>query len=423
MKGWSEGDCIPFRYSVENKGSRPEMLDLELVFDSELDGTRGIVGFESFAVPGGSVYGPDFDGDEVGHYRWVVTVPKGATYVLEWCARLSDEAGLWPGASLHVSAKDGGSRDVPIMTKDLLVPDLAARATAIAECGQITYSIHFSNVGSADQRNVTLVDDYDETKVVVTDDGGGEDDGDAITWLIGDLPRGDEGNVSYTVRLKDGVDDGDTIASSGFVSGDLSEKIIANNRYLIQVAVKFGPEADAGPDRSITLGDSVVIGGMPAATSGSGGYTYIWGPATGLDDPAKPNPVASPSSTTNYTLTVTDESGCAESDDVRVTVTEPVLCGISGPDSVCDDQPVATFYYVGEDLLVSLASFEFTWRVDGMEVGSGEEVSVDWSRFEFGRHDLDLEIVKESPDGTIATGGCKLWVLYVESPTASIIML
>ncbi len=422
LKGWSEGDCIPFRYSVENKGSSAETLNLQLAFDSERDGTRGIVGFESFVVPGGSINGPYFDGDE-GRYRWIATVPKGETYVLEWCARLSDEAGLWPGASLHVSVEDGGSRDVPIMAKNLLVPDLAVRATAIAECGRITYSIRYSNAGPADQRNVTLVEDYDETKVEVTDDGGGEDDGDVIIWRIGDLTAGGEGYASYTVRLKDGVADGETIVSSGFVVGDLSEKTIDNNRYSIQVAAKLGPEADAGPDRNITLGDSVVIGGSPAAKSGSGGYTYIWAPATGLDDPAKSNPVASPSSTTNYTLTVTDGRGCRDSDEVRVTVTEPVLCGISGPDSVCDDQPVAVFYYAGEDLQASLASFNFTWKVDGVEVGPGEEVIVDWSRFEFGPHDLYLYIVRKNPDGSMATGGCQLEVLYVESPTASIVML
>jgi len=219
------------------------------------------------------------------------------------------------------------------------------------------------------------------------------------------------------------VVEGADISSSGFITGDLSEKIIENNRYLIEVGAKVGPKADAGPDRSIVLGDSVTIGGSPTAISGSGGYTYHWGPAGGLDDPAKPNPVASPSSTTNYTLTVIDENGCADSDEVRVIVMEPVFCGISGPESVCYDQPLAAFYYVGEDLLASLASFNFTWKVDGHVVGSGEDVRIDWSGFEFGRHYLYLDIVKEYPDGTIATGGCGLEVLYVESPTASMIML
>lgn len=422
VKGWSEGDCIPFRYSVENKGSRAETLDLELVFDSERDGTMGIVDFESFVVPAGSINGPYFDGGE-GRYRWVVTVPKGETYVIEWCARLSDEAGLWPGASLHVSTEDGGSRDVPIMTKNLLIPDLVAGTMAIAECGYVTYTINYSNVGDADQRNVTLVDDYDETRVVVTDDGGGEDNGNAIIWLIGDLNAGEEGYVSYTVGLKEGVTDGEAISSDGFITGDMSEKVTDNNWYSIQVAAKSGPKADAGPDWTIAIDDSVAIGGSPAATGGSGGYIYFWTPTSGLDDPSEPNPMASPTNTTDYTLTVTDESGCQDSDEVRVTVTEPILCGISGPDSVCEDGPTATFYYVGEDLMESSAIFDLAWKVDGQVVGSGEEVTVDWRGYEFGTHNLDLEIIKESPEGIIGTKSCRLVVLYVESPKASMTLL
>jgi len=417
VTGWSEGDCIPFRYSVENKGSRAETLDLELVFDSERDGVSGIVGFESFAVPAGSINGPYFDGGE-GRYSWVVTVPKGETYILEWCARLSDEAGLWPGASLLVSAGD-----VPITTNDLLVPDLVAGETAVAECGYVTYTIHYSNVGDAYQRNATLVDDYDETRIVVADDGGGEDDGNAIIWRIGDLAAGKEGYVSYTVRLKEGVADGEAITSSGFIDGDLREKVTDNNRYSVQVAAKPGPKADAGPDRTINLGDSVMIGGIPAAMGGDGGYTYVWTPASGLDNPSEPNPVASPANTTDYTLTVTDRRGCQESDVISITVIEPIFCGISGPDSVCEDGPTATFYYVGEDIMGSSAIFTLTWKVDGRVVGSGEEVTVNWRGYEFGTHNLDLEIVKESPEGIIGTKSCRQVVLYVESPKASMTLL
>jgi len=422
VKGWSEGDCIPFRYSVENKGSSAETLDLHLVFESEMDGIRGILGFESFAVPAGSIYGPYFDGDE-GLYRWDVTVPGGETYVIEWCARLSDEAGLWPGASLHVSIEGGGSRDVPIMTKDLLVPDLVTRATAISECSEIIYSIHYSNLGSADQRNVTLVDDYDETKVVVIDDGGGADDGGSVTWQIGYLPSGGGGDASYKVRLRDGVEDGTIISSNSLVAGDLGETVTENNRHHIEVGARSGPDADAGPDRSVIFGGSVVIGGDPTASGGSGGYAYLWNPAEGLDDPMGPNPSASPPGTTNYTVTVIDDEGCEDRDDVRVVVEKPVSCQISGPESVCDDQPFVTFYYVGEDLLASPASFNLIWEVDGQAAGFGEEARIDWSRFDFGRHLLSLVISREDPDGSVAVGRCELSVLYVESPTASMIML
>ena len=121
VKGWSLGDCIPFRFTLENRGSGSETLDISLAFDHQRDGVTGILDFESFELPAGSIDGPAFDGRE-GSYLWSVTVPGKTTYQILWCARLSEEAGLWPGASIHVSAKNGGSRDVPIMTKDLSEP-------------------------------------------------------------------------------------------------------------------------------------------------------------------------------------------------------------------------------------------------------------------------------------------------------------
>lgn len=121
VKGWSAGDCIPFRFTVDNGGSSSNTLYNRLAFDHVRSGVIGIVSFESFVVPAGNIDGPYFQGGE-GYYLWNVTVPAKTTYVLLWCARTSEEAGRWPGASMHVSAKNGGSRDVPIMTRDLNDP-------------------------------------------------------------------------------------------------------------------------------------------------------------------------------------------------------------------------------------------------------------------------------------------------------------
>jgi hypothetical protein len=51
-----------------------------------------------------------------------------------------------------------------------------------------------------------------------------------------------------------------------------------------------------------------------------GGIRYRWTPATGLDDPKSPAPIASPTQTTTYTVEVTDEYLCSDSKTVLVEV-------------------------------------------------------------------------------------------------------
>jgi uncharacterized repeat protein (TIGR01451 family) len=68
----------------------------------------------------------------------------------------------------------------------------------IGRGGSLTYSINVTNVGNATATNVTIVDDYDETVLNITNAGGGIDNGDTITWDGGiSIPVG--GSISYTV--------------------------------------------------------------------------------------------------------------------------------------------------------------------------------------------------------------------------------
>ncbi|MBL7904643.1 MAG: choice-of-anchor L domain-containing protein, partial [Bacteroidales bacterium] len=67
--------------------------------------------------------------------------------------------------------------------------------------------------------------------------------------------------------------------------------------------------------------DVTICSGLSTQLNGSGGVLYSWSPATGLSNPSIANPMASPASTTTYTLTVTNASGnCPSSDQVVVTV-------------------------------------------------------------------------------------------------------
>ena len=74
---------------------------------------------------------------------------------------------------------------------------------------------------------------------------------------------------------------------------------------------------DAGPDM-IKTGSSVQLSG--SAIGGTAPYTWLWSPAGSLNNPAIQNPVASPTVTTTYTLTVTANNGCVGSDMMEVVV-------------------------------------------------------------------------------------------------------
>lgn len=82
----------------------------------------------------------------------------------------------------------------------------------------------------------------------------------------------------------------------------------------VTVTVGTGPSANAGPDTTINYGGS-------ADLNATGGTTYSWSPTTDLDNPTSATPVATPTVTTVYTVTVTDANGCTSIDSVTVFVT------------------------------------------------------------------------------------------------------
>jgi gliding motility-associated-like protein len=96
----------------------------------------------------------------------------------------------------------------------------------------------------------------------------------------------------------------------------------------IIVTVNNLPAANAGSDAAICPGNSTQL-------TASGGTTYSWSPAFGLSNTNIYNPIASPSSTTNYAVTVTDVNGCSAIDNVSITV-NPIPNADAGSDvSIC----------------------------------------------------------------------------------------
>ncbi len=92
--------------------------------------------------------------------------------------------------------------------------------------------------------------------------------------------------------------------------------------------------ADAGPDLYVDYGDTVYIGGTPAASGGAPPYNYFWTEGIYLDDPNLANPRCIPEATTRYVLVVADIDGEVAYDDVTVYVTDPSPIIVdAGPDT------------------------------------------------------------------------------------------
>jgi uncharacterized delta-60 repeat protein len=83
-----------------------------------------------------------------------------------------------------------------------------------------------------------------------------------------------------------------------------------------------------------TVGTDVTINCTTPSTtlSVTGGVSYSWSPATGLNATNIANPVATPIATTTYTVTVTGANGCTKTDDVVVTVDKGLTVATAGTD-------------------------------------------------------------------------------------------
>ncbi len=92
--------------------------------------------------------------------------------------------------------------------------------------------------------------------------------------------------------------------SNGVCISDWSADVVINTQPVVPVANAGADAAYAGTPIQIGDGDS-------------GPGTFSWLPATGLSNPAVSQPLASPSTTTTYTLTV-DNGECTATDDVTI---------------------------------------------------------------------------------------------------------
>ena len=137
-------------------------------------------------------------------------------------------------------------------------------------------------------------------------------------------------NVSATVNPSGGT----YLWSNGATTSSINVAPASNTNYSVTytangcsasgsgtVTVNSAPTANATGATSICQGAS-------ANLNATGGTSYSWSPTTGLSSSTIANPVATPSTTTTYVVTVTNAAGCTDTASATVVVT-PIAANVS----------------------------------------------------------------------------------------------
>jgi PKD repeat protein len=118
----------------------------------------------------------------------------------------------------------------------------------------------------------------------------------------------------------------------------------------VSINILPSPKAETGADQSVCAGTSAQLGANPVNN-----HTYAWSPSTGLNNSGISNPVASPSSTTTYTLTETNtDNGCKLSKSVTVTINALPSLNTTGDKTICSGASTS----IGE---TSQSGFTYKW--------------------------------------------------------------
>jgi gliding motility-associated-like protein len=104
--------------------------------------------------------------------------------------------------------------------------------------------------------------------------------------------------------------------------------ITCTSSDVVDVVFHALPSINAGTDTEVCKGGSIQL-------NAQGVGTYAWSPAALVNNPAIRNPIATPVTSTTFTVVLTDQFGCKNSDGVLVEVREKTVAE-AGPDQLLE---------------------------------------------------------------------------------------
>jgi gliding motility-associated-like protein len=211
-------------------------------------------------------------------------------------------------------------------------PDIPDPKVTVSEYG--TYVFRWTETNGICSTSATISVSFFEQISANAGNGGNECDRDfnlnAIpgngvgTWskvtgpgTVTFTPGASQYNARVTVSIPGEYDFAWTVVNNTCSSVDI-----------IKVVFHSPPAVNAGSDIAICKGSSIQL-----AATGSG--SFQWSPSSGLSNPAVSNPLATPENTILYTVTLTDQWGCRNSDQITIEVREQPSAN-AGPDQSLD---------------------------------------------------------------------------------------
>ncbi len=101
------------------------------------------------------------------------------------------------------------------------------------------------------------------------------------------------------------------------------------------------------------LGGRIVCGGSSTKLTVGFGSSYTWAPATGLNVTTGNTVIATPTVTTQYTVTATSARGCVATDTATISVVSSIKASITGVDSLCKGSTT---------ILTATGGSNYTWN-------------------------------------------------------------
>lgn len=137
---------------------------------------------------------------------------------------------------------------------------------------------------------------------------------------------------------------------AGFnAAGAITATVVETNSYgCVGDSINYNITVNALPVVTASATPAAICIGSSTTLQATGGTNYTWSPVAGLNDPSVSNPTANPTTTTTYSVLVTDANGCSNTNSTTITVNAlPVVTTSATASAICIGQTTSTLSVTG----------------------------------------------------------------------------